>query len=258
MSESVDSIKKNIISRYDKEALEKDNALWYQKGGTERVPESPASHYFIDRKVNEALLMCKNEISPASQVLEIGCSFGHMTSLLSKRFNALTAVDISPQSIKIAQERLIFYGFKNVRFVVDDAEVLSAVPDNAFDVIFSFSTIRFCPRPGEALKAIYKKLKRGGIAVIDFPNRSSPWHIFVKKAIGIEKHINDRLFSFSEVTEMFRQAGFTIGISKRFLFTSKRLPAKILPLFKGIEFVLEKIPFISHFAGIIMIKGIKE
>jgi len=258
MNESIEAVKRKIISRYDKEAAEKYNAEWFRKGGTERVPESPASHYFIDRKVNGALSMCKNEISPASAALEIGCSFGHMTSLLSKRFNELTAIDISPESIKLAQERLIHYGIKNVRFIIDDAEVLSHVPDNSFDVIFSFSTIRFCPRPQEAIQAIYKKLKHGGIAVIDFPNRYSPWHIFVKKAIGIEKHIYDHLFSLSEVKELFQGAGFTIGCSKRFLFTSKRLPSKFILLFKVLEFILERIPFLTPFAGIIMMKGIKN
>jgi ubiquinone/menaquinone biosynthesis C-methylase UbiE len=258
MNESVDTIKRQMISRYDKEAVEKNNAEWFQKGGTERVPESPASHYFIDRKVNEALSMCGKGISPASAALEIGCSFGHMTSLLSKKFNSLTAIDLSPESIKIAEERLRQYGISNVRFIIDDAEVLSRIPDHSFDVVFSFSTIRFCPRPHEALQAIHKKLKPGGIALIDFPNRCSPWHIFVKKAVGIEKHIYDHIFSFSEVKKLFLEAGFIIGESKRFLFTSKRLPSKVLPFFKAVEFILERMPLVSHYAGIIMIKGLKQ
>jgi ubiquinone/menaquinone biosynthesis C-methylase UbiE len=258
MDDSVAAVKQQIISRYDTEAREKDNTEWYQKGGTERVPESPASHYFIDRKVNQALSMCAGELSPASKVLEIGCSFGHMTSILAKKFDTLTALDISAESIRLAGERLSRYGIHNVRFVVDDAEVLSAIPDNSLDAIFSFSTIRFCPRPAEALQAIYKKLKKGGIAVIDFPNKYSPWHRFVKKAVGIEKHIHDRLFSLQEVIAMLREAGFSIKASKQFLFTTKRLPTGILPLFKGIEIFLESIPFFSHFAGIIMVKGIKE
>lgn len=258
MSEPMEIIKQAIISRYDKEALEKNNSDWFQKGGAERVPESPASHYFIDRKVNEALFMCKNEISPASAALEIGCSFGHMTSLLAKKFDSMTAIDISPESIKLAKERLAYYGIKNVRFIVDDAEALTRIADESFDVIFSFSTIRFCPRPQEVLRAMYKKLKHGGVALIDFPNKYSPWHIFVKKAIGIEKHIHDRLFSLSEVKKLFGEAGFSVIRSKMFLFTSKRLPSRLLPFFKGLEFVLERIPFLPHFAGIIMIKGIKK
>lgn len=258
MPEPLENIKQKIISKYEKEALEKNNSDWLQKGGTERVPESPASHYFIDRKVNEALLMCKNEVSAESKVLEIGCSFGHMTALLSKKFKSLTAIDISPESISIAEKRLTYYGIQNVSFIIDDAETLSHLPDNSFNAIFSFSTIRFCPRPQEALKAIYKKLKPGGIAIIDFPNRYSPWHIFVKKAAGIDKHIFDHLFSVSDAKTLFHEAGFAITRTKRFLFTSKRLPSKLLFLSKCVEAVLDQVPFLSHFAGIIMIKGIKN
>lgn len=253
-----ENIKQEIISKYDKEALEKNNSEWLEKGGTERVPESPASHYFIDRKVSEALSMCRNEVSADSNVLEIGCSFGHMTALLSKKFKYVTAVDISQESIRIAEKRLKYYGTENVTFVLDDAEILSQLPDSTFDAVFSFSTIRFCPHPQDALKAIYKKLKPGGIAIIDFPNRYSPWHIFVKKAAGIDKHIFDNLYSVSNATSLFRDAGFTIGRTKTFLFTSKRLPSNLLFLAKYLETILDKVPLLSHFAGIIMIKGIKN
>lgn len=258
MLEPVENIKQMIVSKYDKEALDKNNSDWLLKGGTERVPESPASHYFIDRKVNEALAMCKNEVSAESNVLEIGCSFGHMTALLSKHFKSLIAVDISEESIRIADKRLRYYGIQNVHFIADDAEALSHLPDNTFDAIFSFSTIRFCPHPQEALKAIYEKLKPEGIAIIDFPNKYSPWHIFVKRAAGIDKHIFDHLFSVSDAEALFRDAGFVISRTKSFLFTSKRLPSKLLPLSKCVETILEKVPLLSHFAGIIMIKGTKK
>ncbi len=258
MIDASEEIKQKIILKYDQEAKEKSNSDWLQKGGTERVPESQASHYFIDRKVNEALSMCKKDAFYESKALEIGCSFGHMTALLSKKFKSLTAVDISPESIKIAEKRLTHYGIQNVTFITDDAENLSNLPDNTFDIVFSFSTIRFCPSPKEALKAIYNKLKPGGIAIIDFPNRYSPWHLFVKKAVGVNRHIFDHLFSVSEVKALFRDAGFAVRQSKSFLFTSKRLPSALLTFFKIAEYILERIPFISHFAGIIMVKGRKN
>jgi len=57
------------------------------------VPEPPAAHYFIDRKVETALALAR---APAgSRVLEVGCSFGHMTFLLTPRFREVTAIDLS-------------------------------------------------------------------------------------------------------------------------------------------------------------------
>ncbi len=258
MSESTETIKQKVIQKYDNEAIEKDNLDWLKRGGNERVPESRTAHYFIERKVNEALIMYEQNISSSTKALEIGCSFGHMTALLAKKFSSLTAVDISPESVKIAENRLKHYGINNVNFVVDDAEILSSLPDNSFDIIFSFSTIRFCPNPQDAINSIYKKLKRGGIAIIDFPNKYSPWHIFVKKMVGVEKHIFDNLYSPSDVKDLFVNAGFTVETTKIFLFTSKRIPSSFLFLSKTIDFVLERLPFMKRFAGIIMIKGTKK
>jgi SAM-dependent methyltransferase len=132
---------------------------------------------------------------------------------------------------------------------------LNAVPSEAFDVVFSFSTIRFCPHPENAMKAIRQKLRPGGVAILDFPNRLSPWHGLVKPALGIKPHIHDRLYTVPEAEQIFVNSGFSVDRTDRFLFTSRRLPAFFLPLFRAADIVLERIPPFPAFAGIIMIKG---
>lgn len=138
--------KQEIIRKYEADT-EKDNDEWLEKDNSPRVPESRASHYFIDRKVSEVLRLLGNEARNSANVLEIGCSIGHMTSLLAQKFETLTAVDISPKSVDVAKKRLKKYGIENVKFVADDAESLELLKDKSFDLIFSFSTIRFCPNP---------------------------------------------------------------------------------------------------------------
>lgn len=247
--------KQKIIQKYEVEAKEKNNEEWFEKGNSPRVPENKASHYFIDRKVSESLKMLSNDIMYSAEVVEIGCSFGHMTSLLALKFEALTAVDISPISVEIAEKRLKKYGIENVRFIADDAESLDLLKDKIFDIAFSFSTIRFCPNPHHALKALHKKLKPGGIAIIDFPNRYSPWHIIIKSIFGIAKHVNDNLYTKKQVQKLFIDCGYKIEISKTFLFTTKRLPAFLLPFFKFVDFVLERLPITRNMGAIIMVKA---
>ncbi|NOY06054.1 MAG: class I SAM-dependent methyltransferase [Chlorobi bacterium] len=256
MSERIE-VKKAIIEKYDREAREKNTEQWLEQGNDPRVPEGKAAHYFIDRKVREALNLCAADLSSCRDALEIGCSFGQMTSLLAGRFERLTAVDISPESVAIAEKRMRRYGITNVSFVADDAEVLSRIPDESFDAVFSFSTVRFCPDPVAALRAMRAKLRPGGVAVVDFPNRHSPWHVFVKSVLGIRKHINDRLYTAREAEQLFRDAGFEVERVKLFLFTTRRLPASLLPLFRIVDFVLERIPPFPRLAGIIMVKGRK-
>ena len=261
MSRNMNAEKKQkdaIIRKYDDEAKELDTAAWLALGGDVRVPEPGVGHYFVSRKVAMGLKLCGNHLSDRARVLEIGCSFGQMTAILAKKFTDLTAVDISPRSVQIAEKRLQSYRLDHVRFAVDDAESLRSVPDNSFDIVFSFSTVRFCPQPERALAAIKSKLRPHGIAIIDFPNRRSPWHLVMKPFLGIKPHIHDRLYSTSEAIELFRQSGFIVDQVKCFLFTSRRLPAFLLPLFVAIDFVLERAPLFPKLAGIIMVKGVKE
>ncbi len=252
-----EDVKKAIIEKYNREAREKDTEQWLEQGRDPRVPEGKAAHYFIDRKVREALNLCTADLPSCREALEIGCSFGHMTSLLAEHFERLTAVDISPESVAIAEKRMRRYGIANVRFVADDAEVLSSIPDEAFDAVFSFSTVRFCPDPAAALASMRAKLRPGGVAIVDFPNRHSPWHLFVKSILGIRKHINDRLYTAREAEQLFRDAGFEVERVKLFLFTTRRLPASLLPFFKVADFILERVPPFPRLAGIIMVKGRK-
>jgi ubiquinone/menaquinone biosynthesis C-methylase UbiE len=159
---------------YAAEARDRDTELWLAAGGSARVPESRTSHYFLDRKVDTALHMAVT--APASRVLEVGCSFGHQTFLLARRFAHVTGVDLSPESIELAKRRAAHWRVSNVTFAVADAERLSDLADGSFDAVFSFSTLRFCGEPVRALREMLRVLRPGGVAAVDFPNANCPWY----------------------------------------------------------------------------------
>src|SRR5690606_15546547 len=120
---------------------------------------------------------------------------------------------------------------------VEDAEELASIEDEAYDVAFSFSTIRFCPNPQKALEAMRGKLKPGGVALVDFPNSHSPWHRFVKRLLGIRVHEHDNLYTPDKARALFQRAGFRVEAVKVFLFTSRRMPTPLLPTAKALDFV---------------------
>jgi ubiquinone/menaquinone biosynthesis C-methylase UbiE len=136
-------------------------------------------------------------------------------------------------------------------------ESLEGFEDDSFDRIFSFSAIRYCDSQEKALKAIHRILSPTGRIVIDFPNKYCAWHFFIKRLLNIKKHLNDRLFSKSELHEMFSAAGFKNIEIKYLLFTTRRLPVPLLPLFKIIDWTLERTPFIRTMAGVLMVKADK-
>jgi hypothetical protein len=108
------------------------------------------------------------------------------------------------------------------------------------------------------MSAIRDKLRPGGVAILDFPNRLAPWHSIMKPLLGIKPHIHDRLYKVGEAEQLFTHGGFSVDRVARFLFTSRRLPAAFLPLFRAVDITLERIPPFPALAGIIMIRGTRK
>jgi SAM-dependent methyltransferase len=240
---------------YAAEAGDRDTEAWLREGGSARVPETPASHYFIDRKVETAIAMAS--VPATSRVLEVGCSFGHMSFLLAERFREVVALDLSAESIALAARRARHYDVSNLRFLEADAERLEMFRSGEFEAVFMFSTLRFCPHPDAALAEAWRVLAPGGRAVVDVPNRRSPWYGPIKRVIGVEPHIHDRLYVKSELEAMMRSTGFTDLRSRHILFTSKRVPTPMLPAFKLLDRVLEPLPGLRELSGIVMTAGRK-
>lgn len=248
-------IKQEIQTFYAAEAADRATREWIEEGGTARVPESRSSHYFIDRKVDEAVAMAA--LPRAARVLEVGCSFGHMSFLLGERFAEVVAVDLSPESIDLARRRAARYGVRNVRFEVADAERLASFENDSFDGVFAFSTLRFCPNPERAVDEMRRVAKPGAPVVVDVPNRDCPWYGPLKGVFKIEPHIHDRLYTAAEIKALLAAARLERPRSKHILFTTKRVPAAALPLFRAADRVLENLPGVRGMSGIVMAAGNK-
>jgi SAM-dependent methyltransferase len=251
-----DPVKTAMKAFYADEARPLTTEAWLARGGTARVPESRASHYFIDRKVETAVALAG--LGADARVLEVGSSFGHMTFLLARRFREVVAVDLSAESVALAARRARHYGVANVRFAEADAERLEAFPDRSFDGVFSFSTLRFCPQPTRALAEIHRVLRPGGRAVVDVPNRRCPWYGPVKGTLGIDPHIHDRLYAREEIAAMMAASGLEDVVTRTILFTTKRAPAALVPLCRILDGVLERTPGARELAGIVMAAGTRS
>lgn len=126
------------------------------------------------------------------KILDLGCGTGRFLDFANH------AVDISPNMIKIAQQK-----FPNVDFRQGS---VSNIPfeDNYFDCIFSFHVIMHLnsKTTEEFLKESFLKTNKNGIILFDFPSKkrrkliqykSKNWHASnelsikeIKKMIGID------------------------------------------------------------------------
>jgi SAM-dependent methyltransferase len=115
-------------------------------------------------------------------VLEVGCSFGHITECLAEapEFSEIHCFDTDPAFVAITRTKVEELGLDRVREVLHlDGEDTRRLPypDGRFDVVLAIGVIEHLPvRDRRAqVDEYYRVLAPGGhIAILDTPNRLFP------------------------------------------------------------------------------------
>lgn len=105
------------------------------------------------------------------RLLDVGCGTGFLLEQLAGRGFSGVGVDLSPESVAIAQKRLEELGAADrLR-----AEVGSAYepPDGQFELITLTDVLEHLEDPRACLRALRERLAPGGLLVISTPNRRS-------------------------------------------------------------------------------------
>jgi SAM-dependent methyltransferase len=116
------------------------------------------------------------------RVLEVGCSFGHMTEFLAEQpeVAALTAFDTDPAFVEITRAKVEEMALSVVREVQHlDQEATRRLPwaDAAFDLVLAVGVVEHLPARARRaqIDEYYRVLAPGGhIAILDTPNRWFP------------------------------------------------------------------------------------
>ena len=103
---------------------------------------------------------------PVRTVAELGCGTGNLTSLLARRGYAMTAVDLSPDMLSIAQQKC---GGLDILFLCQDMSRLTLL-EPADAVVSCLDSINYIPRPA-ALRRTFQRVHRalvpGGLFLFD-------------------------------------------------------------------------------------------
>ena len=105
------------------------------------------------------------------EALDIGCGSGSFARLLARRFDRVTAVDLSPGMIRRAGE--LSADYPNIEY--QTADILEwPWPENAYGCIASIATLHHLPME-DMLRRCAKALEPGGVLlVLDLHTSSSP------------------------------------------------------------------------------------
>ena len=180
------------------------------------------------------LLHADTRYRPGSLVLEAGCGVGAQTIILAANSPgaAFTSVDVSAESLAIAQRQVRDAGLPNVTFQRAD---IFGLPFGAahFDHVFVCFVLEHLADPAGALRALQRVLKPGGsISVIEGDHGSAYFHpdsdqarraiqslIDLQRRAGGDSLIGRRLYP------LLAQAGYRdVRVSPRLVYTDATRP----------------------------------
>ncbi len=108
------------------------------------------------------------KVEPGMRVLDIACGTGEPSisiATLLRGSGDVTGIDVSPEPLKLANERAVERGLNNVRFQQGDAHALPFA-DESFHRITSRLGVMFFAEPLRAFGEMRRVLKPGGTATL--------------------------------------------------------------------------------------------
>lgn len=125
-------------------------------------------HYFQWRK--KRALSCIERISNKinltnKRILDIGCGYGALSSLLLERGAQVWATEIDRDKLKFAQNKLA--GNKYFHSILVESGVLP-YNDSFFDVVVIFDVIEHVKNPAKTVQETSRVLKSGGYLYVEF------------------------------------------------------------------------------------------
>jgi ArsR family transcriptional regulator len=148
----------------------------------------------------EAALLAALDAQPLGALLDVGTGTGRMAELLAGRAGRVTALDKSPEMLRIARARLQALPADKVDLVQGDFGALPFAAD-AFDTVLFHQVLHYAQEPGTVLAEAARVLRDGGrIAVVDL---AAHGHEELR-----ERHAHARLgFSDEQMAALLTSAG---------------------------------------------------
>lgn len=145
-------------------------------GSKEYFDEVEARKYLVEPHIPA---FAEFERWRGKRVLEVGCGIGTDSINFARAGAHLTAVDLSGESLRIAEQRADVMGVADrIRFVEANAEELaSTLEGDQFDLVYSFGVVHHTPHPERALAQMRQLAAPGATLKLMVYHRRS-WKVF--------------------------------------------------------------------------------
>ncbi|MBL1211284.1 class I SAM-dependent methyltransferase [Geminocystis sp. GBBB08] len=161
------------------------DSLPYPKIPLEKSPENEYNSLFIHNLVTPYYLCHQKIINTKNKViLDVGCGSG-WTSLNLAFANPeakIIGIDLSQNSLDVAQQRLKFYNFENVEFYQLPMENIEQL-NYEYDYINCEDVLYFCDDPIKSLSALKSVLKPDGIIHGNFHSYYQRFYFYLSQEL---------------------------------------------------------------------------
>jgi 2-polyprenyl-6-hydroxyphenyl methylase / 3-demethylubiquinone-9 3-methyltransferase len=199
------------MSNFSQAELDKFGALanrWWDENGPQKPLHAlnPARLSYVSERVR----------LQGKRVLDVGCGGGLLSEALAREGATVTALDLSPELIDIANMHLLESRLK-VDYRLQSVEALAEVQPESFDVITCMEMIEHVPDPSSILNACATLLKPGGQLFLSTLNRTPA--AFAVAIVGAEylanllpkgTHEYQKFIRPSELSAWCRDAGLVV------------------------------------------------
>ncbi len=151
-------------------------------------------------------------------VLEVGCSTGYLTKVLTERGCNVVGIEIDPEAAEVAEQ----WAERVVVGNIDEGDVWNYVKDEAFDVVVLGDVLEHLRDPLGSLRQAVRKIKSTGFVVTSLPNIA---HGDVRIALlqgrfrysetGLLDRTHMRFFTLETIRELMSQAGLVVVDTRR-------------------------------------------
>jgi 2-polyprenyl-3-methyl-5-hydroxy-6-metoxy-1,4-benzoquinol methylase len=214
--------------------------------------ESPAGKLRWARRVK----MLGSHLRPGMTVLELGCGAGYFTRELARSGAEVTAIDVSPELLEIARANC---AAPNVRYDIQNAYALS-YGDATFHSVVGSSVLHHLEIE-QALREMYRVLKRGGAIYFTEPNMLNPQIALQKNVPWLKRQLGDSpdetAFFRWPLRRLLKKTGYHGIQINPFDFLHPKTPRRFVDGLEVLGRRLEKLPVISEFAGSLYIRAVK-
>lgn len=197
-----------------------------------------------------------SQVNQNMRILELGCYVGELTKKIAQSKAHIFAIDISSQSISMANQRI---KLKNIHFLVDNIEN-STFKNNFFDAVYGNGILHHT-NLRLSLPEIKRILKPEGKFIFFEPNILNP-EIFLERKIPILRKLShsspdETAFIRWRLKKTLQDAGFINVRVKPFDFLYPAFPSFLLSALKIVDKIIINIPLLREFSGSLIVTAEK-